>query len=420
MNHSYATHMLANTASAFEALELSEELRRPGARPRAAARPAPNPAARRPPPPRRPPGTALRAVCTCPQHGPELVQWLRSALRAGAPGNEPAAAAADGGDGAAPAPEELETLDLEDGEWEAEVDRGSRDYVRWVQAGLNRISGAGLAVDGISGSMTKSAVRSFQTRQRLAADGIVGPQTEAALVRAGAGNPPGSGTPALAPPLSTTPVAAPRGTSRFAVAESAITALLPAFTPYTYDFRATYYPWALPGVTLPLAPPHLINCCTCVEAVLVGAWVKQHGAAFQWNSTRHGQMMITGSDLFSPVAAVVESGMGVALPDGQAPTAWCVAQGWRSSTSGHTFIIVARHAPSDRVLTLEANQAYSLNGVGCRKFGNLRDLPGGRPPPRWWESASAPTWQELRSTYAQGLKLAQLNVQNPTWAGLPV
>jgi peptidoglycan hydrolase-like protein with peptidoglycan-binding domain len=430
MNHLAPRHAFAETAPAFEALELSEELRRPTQRPRPATSRTAPPGARRPPPPRgsppprRPRGTALRALCACPQHGPELVQWLRSALRAGEPTNEPAADSADpaavDADAAAPAPQELETLELDDSEWEAEVSRSSRDYVRWVQSALNRIISAGLAVDGVSGSMTRSAVRSFQTRQRLASDGIVGPLTEAALVRAGAGNPPGGGgAPAPAPPLSTTPVA-PRGSSRFAVAESVITALLPAFTPYTYDFRATYYPWALPGVTLPLAPPHLINCCTFVEALVVGAWAKQHGAAFQWNSARHGQMMITGSDLFSPVTSVIESGMGVALPDGQAPTAWCVAQGWRSSTSGHTFIIVAYHAPSDRVLTLEANQAYSLNGVGCRNFGNLRDLPGGRPPPRWWENPSAPTWQGLRSTYAQGLKLAQLSVQSATWAGLPV
>jgi hypothetical protein len=187
MNHLAPRHAFAETAPAFEALELSEELRRPTQRPRPATSRTAPPGARRPPPPRgsppprRPRGTALRALCACPQHGPELVQWLRSALRAGEPTNEPAADSSDpaavDADAAAPAPQELETLELDDSEWEAEVNRSSRDYVRWVQSALNRIISAGLAVDGVSGSMTRSAVRSFQTRQRLASDGIVGPQT---------------------------------------------------------------------------------------------------------------------------------------------------------------------------------------------------------------------------------------------------
>src|SRR5262249_3831333 len=43
-------------------------------------------------------------------------------------------------------------------------------------------------------------------------------------------------------------------------------------------------------------------------------------------------------------------------------------QGWRTSTSGHTFIVVARHAPSDRVLTLEANRpSASARKIACPK-----------------------------------------------------
>jgi peptidoglycan hydrolase-like protein with peptidoglycan-binding domain len=71
------------------------------------------------------------------------------------------------------------------------VNRSSPDYVMWVQRSLNRLLGSGLAVDGISGPMTRSAVRDFQARKRLVVDGIVGPVTEAALVAAGAGQPPG-------------------------------------------------------------------------------------------------------------------------------------------------------------------------------------------------------------------------------------
>ena len=54
-------------------------------------------------------------------------------------------------------------------------------YVRWVQDSLNRILGLRLAVDGVAGTQTRSAIRSFQERSGLAVDGIVGPQTDAKL-----------------------------------------------------------------------------------------------------------------------------------------------------------------------------------------------------------------------------------------------
>lgn len=88
--------------------------------------------------------------------------------------------------------EELEVLDAEsaDLEREAGVDRTSREYIRWVQDSLNRILGLRLAVDGIMGPKTRSAVRRFQQQRGLAMDGIVGPRTERALVSAGARPPP--------------------------------------------------------------------------------------------------------------------------------------------------------------------------------------------------------------------------------------
>ncbi|HRO59223.1 MAG TPA: penicillin-insensitive murein endopeptidase [Burkholderiaceae bacterium] len=75
-------------------------------------------------------------------------------------------------------------------DFEAAPDRSSRDYAVWIQSSLNRILGLRLALDGIVGTLTRSAIRSFQVRSRLVADGIVGPMTEAALIRAGASHPP--------------------------------------------------------------------------------------------------------------------------------------------------------------------------------------------------------------------------------------
>jgi peptidoglycan hydrolase-like protein with peptidoglycan-binding domain len=76
-------------------------------------------------------------------------------------------------------------------EIDSEVDRGSYDYALWVQRSLNRLMGMGLVEDGIIGTHTRSAIRSFQQRYGLIVDGIVGPQTERALINAGAAPPPG-------------------------------------------------------------------------------------------------------------------------------------------------------------------------------------------------------------------------------------
>ncbi len=303
-------------------------------------------------------------------------------------------------------------------EFEFEVSRSSSEYIRWVQRSLNQVAGAALAEDGISGTLTKAAVKAFQSRNALQPDGVVGPLTEAALLRAGAAPPPGSN---LAPAPRPAPAPVPVPMARLAVSEDEILALLPAFLPYRYG-TPVRYPHPLPGnLRLETGSAQLINCCCFTEGVLVPAWAARHGSALRWDSTRHMDMMVRddGVDIFSPITAMVATGMGSALAAGQPPTAWCLAQGWRSFPSGHQFIIVARHAPTDRVLTLEANNsATGLDGVGCRGFGALRNLSGNRPPARWWEDTRAPTWSRLQSDYPGGLRLAQLAVTGARWAGV--
>jgi len=78
-----------------------------------------------------------------------------------------------------------------------EVSRGGRDYGHWIQRSLNQVLGLHLVEDGVIGSQTRSAIRSFQLRQGLAVDGRVGPLTERALIAAGASRPDGARTPFL-------------------------------------------------------------------------------------------------------------------------------------------------------------------------------------------------------------------------------
>lgn len=75
---------------------------------------------------------------------------------------------------------EFESLELEaPGAWQSESAAGS--HTRWVQSSLNQLLGTRLAVDGVGGAQTRAAVRSFQQKQGLQADGIAGPATAAAI-----------------------------------------------------------------------------------------------------------------------------------------------------------------------------------------------------------------------------------------------
>jgi hypothetical protein len=204
----------------------------------------------------------------------------------------------------------------------------------------------------------------------------------------------------------------------FAISETVLLNLLPKFEDFTYDLDEAHYPYELPGVHLPQAPPRSNNCCTFVEALLVRAWADVH-QDFRWNSERHAQMMIfSNDDYFSPVTAAIETGMAIAVPNpDEPPHPWTLIQGWRYQwRSGHTFIIVDHHEQTDRVLTLESNSSYKLNGVGFRAMGNLRDLEG-RPPASWWEREELWTWERICSTY-RFRQQAWLKVKDRSWSSL--
>ncbi|MCI0537237.1 MAG: peptidoglycan-binding protein [Verrucomicrobiales bacterium] len=61
------------------------------------------------------------------------------------------------------------------------------EYLRWVQSALNTVLGLRLPVHGIADPATRSAIRNFQQREGLPVDGVVGPDTERALLAARGG-----------------------------------------------------------------------------------------------------------------------------------------------------------------------------------------------------------------------------------------
>lgn len=67
------------------------------------------------------------------------------------------------------------------------------EYVQWVQSALNQIMNLRLSVTGIMAAATRSALRSFQEKQGLPVTGIVGPDTERALIAASGGQIGGAG-----------------------------------------------------------------------------------------------------------------------------------------------------------------------------------------------------------------------------------
>jgi predicted GIY-YIG superfamily endonuclease len=67
----------------------------------------------------------------------------------------------------------------------------SSEHVRWVQDTLNRALGSSLAVDGVMTRAVRRWIRVFQRRNRLPVSGYIGPDTEAALRRAGRDGEPG-------------------------------------------------------------------------------------------------------------------------------------------------------------------------------------------------------------------------------------
>jgi peptidoglycan hydrolase-like protein with peptidoglycan-binding domain len=84
-----------------------------------------------------------------------------------APRAEPSGGAPTGGQPSQPEPSEAPS-----------------EYVRWVQSCLNQVMGLQLPIDGIMNTQTRSAIRSFQERRGLHIDGLVGPETERALIDA--------------------------------------------------------------------------------------------------------------------------------------------------------------------------------------------------------------------------------------------
>ncbi len=201
------------------------------------------------------------------------------------------------------------------------------------------------------------------------------------------------------------------------IAESQLIEQLRHFIGFRYDRDNPHYPQALPGVNIEQSPPKLTNCCCFAEAFLVGAWANSGDDVFEWNLDLHNKMMITKTnDLFSPVTAAIESGMGTEVEDiDQLPEPWTLVQGWhRLGIQGHTLLVLDVDNLTRRILTLEANSYYGLDGVGYRELGNIDEFDDMHPGEDWSRDEGLWTWERFREFYPD-MKLARLNVYDIGW-----
>jgi hypothetical protein len=188
------------------------------------------------------------------------------------------------------------------------------------------------------------------------------------------------------------------------------------FKNFSYNRDDGWYPYELPDVSVPQAPPRQNNCSTMVEGLAIKAWKDARGDDFTWCLTKHNRMMITSTDdYFSPVTETVASGLGIEINADDLPPPWTLVQGWKTQwTGGHNFFIVDVHPDTERILTLESNNTYEMDGPGFRMLGDIDNFVDFNPGKDWWKEATLWTWKNFKETYLHR-KMARLKVHDQRW-----
>ena len=243
--------------------------------------------------------------------------------------------------------------------------RGSRgSEVQELQELLNQKGYGIIGTDGIFGGGTEAAVKRAQSAIGVAADGIVGPATMAALQ--------GS-------------EGAPKALTSIKMED--LVALFPDVEKQTYKLVGAETPVQPNGVRLSpsVVGKQTINC-TQFTTFLVSQAFKT-----RWSSDQWARWQNTG--LQKKTLNVPNYGPRVALDWGVATTA--PGRGpfliqYFTETGGHSLIVLVHDPDTDKILTLESNSHFGINGVGWGGIGNLRDVPN--PGPKW-QSKTTQTWK---------------------------
>ena len=243
--------------------------------------------------------------------------------------------------------------------------RGSRgSEVQELQELLNQKGFGPISTDGIFGGGTEAAVKRAQTALGVAADGIVGPATMAALQ--------GS-------------EAAPQALTHIKM--EAIVALFPQVAKQTYSLKEGQTPVQPNGVRLSsrAVGDKTINC-TQFTTFLVSQAFKTKWTSDQWARWQNTGYQKKTLDVpnYGPRVAI-DWGVATTAPG---PGAWLIQ--YLTETGGHSLIVLAHDPESVKILTLESNSYYGIDGVGWGGIGNLRDVPN---PGADWQSKTTQTWK---------------------------
>lgn len=236
--------------------------------------------------------------------------------------------------------------------------------------------------DGIFGDATYEAVKAFQWDNNLAADGIVGPDTWAVLLR-----PPEEDTYSDEEPWS-------------------------AFNPLLGPAMAATY--AMPG-QVPTLPQgvHLSSSyvggertnCSMFSAYFVGCGFNATFSGDQWS---RWQVPADGDPKGYGPGVTVEWGVGEMMPPGSVPkNGVYLLQTFTAFPKGHSWMVLDYDEASGKILTLESNTYGSgLNGVGFGSLGPIRSNNA-----HDWRRRVSMTW-EGRIASASEVHMARLAIDH--------
>ena len=223
-----------------------------------------------------------------------------------------------------------------------------------------------------------------------------------------------------------------------AINERKIVRLLHYFSGFTY--AAARYPFELrdSGIL-----PNLVNlapnakktndCSSFTEALLVGAW-QDHFAEFSYSYPYHRKWMVQvvdGSHRMEVYDAVTDNNLGDLLDDDDDPKEWTLVQGFEYDEDdeepisaedtdppsparwkkGHSFIVLDFDEDTDRILTLESNKGFGLDGPGFRMLGGLDNVCLEK---HWWLNQGLKTWSDIKNLYPYR-RMVRLRVNDLKW-----
>lgn len=218
-----------------------------------------------------------------------------------------------------------------------------------------------MTIDGVFGKDTEKQVKLFQSSKNLAADGICGEKTWAALED------------------TSEVLHLPIDWQRFVD-------LFPELEKQKYQLSKAQAPSNPPGVSLKRLGYETTSCVLFTAWIVPMAFEGVRFAGDQWSR------WMVSKDAPSGVHPVPGYGPGVTMEWGigtTAPGPGVYLVQLFSETTGHSLLVVDHCEDTGKILTLEATNVAKLNGAGWFEIGNLRDCPN--PGPRWMDKVDQ-TW----------------------------